>query len=72
MKAYEFQTMVDEQGVVVIPENIASELKKELPVRIIILAPETTATKGSSTHNDVNWQEYSYNLDATGPVYDDF
>jgi len=73
MKAYEYQVQVDQNGRLLLPDQIKNILPKNETVRILFLVDEAKDKKLKSMTSDPNSQEFSYSLlQNDEAVYDDF
>ena len=73
MKAYEYQVQVDQNGRLLLPDQIKNILPKNETVRILFLVDEAKDKKLKSLTSDPNSQEFSYSLlQNDEAVYDDF
>ncbi|NCQ19432.1 MAG: hypothetical protein COZ80_04885 [Ignavibacteria bacterium CG_4_8_14_3_um_filter_37_9] len=73
MKAYEYQVQVDQNGKLILPDQIKNVLPKNETVRVLFLVDEAKDKKIKSMSNDPNSQEFSYSLlQNDEAVYDDF
>ena len=73
MKAYEYQVKVDQNGKLILPDQIKNILPKNETVRILFLVDEAKDKKLKSVTSDIASQEYSYSLlQSDEAVYDDF
>jgi len=73
MKAYEYHVKVDQNGKLILPDQIKNVLPKNETVRILFLIEEAKDKKIKAITSDVAEQEYSYSLmQDDEAVYDDF
>lgn len=73
MKAYEYQVKVDQNGKLVLPDQIKQALPKNEIIRVLFLIDEAKDKKLKAITSDPNSQEFSYSLlQNEEAVYDDF
>ncbi|MFA6596468.1 MAG: hypothetical protein WCS69_02015 [Ignavibacteriaceae bacterium] len=73
MKAFEYFVKVDQNGKLMLPDQIKNILPKNEIVRILFLVDEAKDKKIKSISADPNSQEFSYSLlQNDEAVYDDF
>jgi len=73
MKAFEYLVKVDQNGKLILPDQIKHILPKNETVRILFLVDEAKDKKIKSMSTDPNAQEFSYSLlQNDEAVYDDF
>ncbi len=73
MKAYEYQVQVDQNGRLILPDQLKHVLPKNETVRVLFLVDEAKDKKIKAISSDPNSQEFSYSLlQNDEAVYDDF
>ena len=73
MKAYEYLVKVDQNGKLILPDQIKNVLPINETVRLLVLVDEAKDKKIKSMSSDPNSQEFSYSLlQNDEAVYDDF
>jgi len=73
MKAFEYLARVDQNGKLILPDQIKNVLPKNETVRVLFLVDEAKDKKIKSISSDPNSQEFSYSLlQNDEAVYDDF
>ncbi|MDP3682580.1 MAG: hypothetical protein Q8S01_01490 [Ignavibacteria bacterium] len=73
MKAYEYLVKVDQNGKLVLPDQIKHVLPKNEIIRVLFLIDEAKDKKLKAMTSDPNSQEFSYSLlQNDEAVYDDF
>lgn len=73
MKAYEYHIKVDQNGKLILPDQLKQVLPKNETVRVLFLVDEAKDKKIKAITSDPNSQEYSYSLlQNEEAVYDDF